>query len=313
MFKRIFQAVLFFTAVVASGLAAAAPVGYVHAVKGAVTLRDAGKQPAPAKAGDMFEQGANFTTGADGEITLKFEDGQVAMLAPNTVFIATTYVYNKAKVADGNIVFNLLRGGLRFVSGVMAETSPAKFAVRTPTATAGVRGSGGVIVVSQDGQTTTAATTKGVVTLSITNAAGQAVTVVITLGQFSTTSPGVPPTPAQAATLMAGTPGLAGVALLVQAMAALPAPPNNPVAVQAVARAIQLAVAALTNPALQAEADTALQQAIIANQQAIADAIAGGAAAGAGGDTGGAAPPVTIINTTAPTTPINIAPAALAI
>ena len=193
MFKQLFKAVLFFAAVVTSGLAVAAPVGYVHDVKGAVTLRDAGKQPAQVKVGDTFEQGANFTTGADGQVTLKFEDGQVAMLSPNTVFIATTYVYNKAKVADGNVVFNLLRGGLRFVSGVMAETNPAKFAVRTPTATAGVRGSGAVINVSQDGQTTTAATTKGVITLSVTNAAGQVTTVVIALGQFSSAAPGVPP------------------------------------------------------------------------------------------------------------------------
>lgn len=308
MFKKIFKAVLFFAAVVTSGLAVAAPVGYVHGVKGAVTLRDAGKQPAQVKVGDTFEQGANFTTGADGQVTLKFEDGQVAMLSPNTVFVATTYVYNKAKVADGNIVFNLLRGGLRFVSGVMAETNPAKFAIRTPTATAGVRGSGAVINVSQDGQTTTAVTTKGVITLSVTNAAGQVTTVVIALGQFSSAAPGVPPTPAQSATLMASTPGLAGVAQLVQALSVLPAPPNNPVAVQAVATAIQLAVAAAadpTNTALQAQAAAALQTAVTENQAAITAAIAGGAAAGAGSDTGGAAPPVTTIDTTVVPAPAN--------
>lgn len=307
MFKKIFKAVLFFAAVITSGLAVATPVGYVHAVKGVVTLRDAGKPPAQAKVGDTFVQGANFTTGADGQVTLKFEDGQIAMLSPNTVFIATTYVYNKAKVADGNIVFNLLRGGLRFVSGVMAETSPAKFAVRTPTATAGVRGSGGVINVSQDGQTTTAVTTKGVITLSVTNAAGQVTTVVIALGQFSTTRPGVPPTAAQAATALSGTPppaGLEGVALLVQALAASSAPPNSPINVQATATAIQLAVAAAAanppNPLLQAQADAALREAVIANQAAIDAAIAGGAAAGAGTDDGGVAPPVTTITNPPP-------------
>ena len=296
MFKQIFKAVLFFAAVVMPGLAAANPVGYVHAIKGVATLRDTGKQPAQVKVGDTFQQGANFTTGADGEVTLKFEDGQIAMLSPNTVFIATTYVYNKAKVADGNVVFNLLRGGLRFVSGVMAETNPAKFAVRTPTATAGVRGSGAVIGVSQDGQTTTAATTKGVITLTTTNAAGVVTTVNLTVGQFSTTTAGQPPTTAQAMAQMTNTPGLAGVALLVQVLASASAPPNNPVNVTAVANAIVAAVAAAadpTNQALQNAAAAALQTAVTENQAAIAAAIAGGAAAGAGTDTGGTAPAVT--------------------
>ncbi len=295
MFKKILQAVVLLTAVVASGLAAAAPVGYVHAVKGTVTLRDAGKQPVQAKVGDMFEQGANFTTGANGEVTMKFEDGQIAMLSPNTVFIATTYQYNKNKVADGNIVFNLLRGGLRFVSGVMAETNPAKFAVRTPTATAGVRGSAGTIIVSQDGQQVTAMTNKGIVTLTVTPPGGGApTTVVLPVGFFVSTQAGqlLQATPTSA--LLNAPPGsaLAGVALLVQVLGAATAPPNNPISVLATANAISLAVRAAADPgnaALQAEANAALVAAIAANQEAIAAAIAGGAAAGAGTDTGGAA------------------------
>jgi len=96
--KKLLSLLLFTTAFAISGLAAAAPVGYVHQLKGTVTLRDAGKQPVEAKAGDTFEQGANFTTAAGAEATLKFEDGQVIVLAPNTQFIATTYVYDQKKV-----------------------------------------------------------------------------------------------------------------------------------------------------------------------------------------------------------------------
>ena len=292
MIKKILQAICFSVAVVASGAAAAAPVGYVHDVKGTVTLRDAGKQPAQAKAGDTFDQGANFTTGANGTVTLKFEDGEIAILSPNTQFIATTYVYNKNKVADGNIVFNLLRGGLRFVSGVMTETNPSKFAVRTPTATAGVRGSAGTIVVSQDGRNVTAVTSKGILTLTV---GGQ--TVVLPVGFVSqSVAGGILSSPVTMAAMIAGqAPGqglLEGVALLIQTLSAVNAPPNNPVSVQATANAISLAVRAAadpTNVALQAEAAAALQTAITENTAAIAAAIAGGAAAGAGTDTGGAA------------------------
>ena len=48
MIKKLLQAVLFAAAFAATGLAAAAPVGYVHEVKGDVTLRDTGKQAAKA-------------------------------------------------------------------------------------------------------------------------------------------------------------------------------------------------------------------------------------------------------------------------
>ena len=290
MIKKILHTICLSIAVIASGAAAAAPVGYVHDIKGAVTLRDAGKQPAQAKAGDTFEQGAAFTTGADGQITLKFEDGQIAILAPNTQFVATTYFYNKNRVSEGNIVFNVLRGGLRFVSGVMIETNPSKFAIRTPTATAGVRGSAGTIVVSQDGQNVTATTSKGLVTMTV---GGQTVT--IPLGSVTSSQAGAQLTnPVPLAALAAGQiPGqtlLVGVALLVQTLSSANAPPNSPVSVQAVANAISLAVQAAAEPnnaALQILANTALQTAITENTVAIAAAITGGAAAGAGTDAGG--------------------------
>lgn len=302
MFKKILQAVLFCATVASSGWSVAAPVGYIHEVKGTVTI--AGKQPPQVKVGDTFEQGANFTTGANGQVTLKFEDGQIAILAPNTNFIATTYVYNKARVADGNIVFNLLRGGLRFVSGVMTETNPAKFAVRTPTATAGVRGSAGTVVVSQDGQRVMASTTRGSLSLTV---GGN--TVVIPINQSSAAVGQQLSNPALTSTILAS-PGAAQallqeVANLVQILGAASAPPNSPVSVQATANAIAAAVAAAADPGnatLAAAAATALNTAITENQAAITAAIAGGAAAGAGTDTGGTvdvlAPPATV-----PTTP----------
>lgn len=100
-------------------------------------------------------------------MTLKFEDGQRAVLAPNSQFVVTTCVFNKTCVADSNILFGLARGGLRFVSGVIAATNSTKFAVRTPTATAGVRGSDGTLMVAADG-VTIATTASGVLILSVT-------------------------------------------------------------------------------------------------------------------------------------------------
>ena len=280
MIKKFLQTICLSIAVIASGAAAGAPVGYIHDVKGAVTLRDAGQQPVEAKVGGTFEQGATFITSANGQVTLKFEDGEVAILGPNSQFIATTYVYNKNKVAEGNIVFNLLRGGLRFTSGVLAGTSPSKFAIRTPTATAGVRGSAGIVIVNQDGTGTMITTTNGILTIQqvVVDAAGNRTNVggaqSVNVGQASTvvrSGPGATPADSIANSLntfSAGGAGTAaggqallqGFAQLMTARGSVNSPPNTPIDVAATALAITTAVALAadpTNAGLQAAAAAA--------------------------------------------------------
>lgn len=272
MFKTL-QSLLFVVAFAASGLAAAVPVGYVHQIKGDVTLREAGKQPVKAKAGDTFEQGANFTTAADSEVTLKFEDGQIIVVAPNAVFIATTYVYDKQKVTNSNVVFNLVRGGMRFISGAIATSDRSKFSIRTQTATIGVRGTVGDVIVGENGQVT-ATTAEGVVTLSV---GGLVVT--INQGQVTTSvAGGAPSAPVPLSQLP---PALAAAVALVRATTGANSPPNaNPVAVAATARAVSTAVAAAqnpNNPALQEAARVASNEAAAANVAAVNTAVASGA------------------------------------
>ena len=270
--KKILQTGLCAAAFAATGLAAAAPVGYVHEVKGNVTLRDAGKAPVKVVAGDTFEQGANFTTGADGIVTLKFEDGQIAALSPNSQFIATTYVYDKKKISDSNVVFNLVRGGLRFVSGAIASTSNNKFAIRTPTATAGVRGTIGDIVIDVGTGATLVVSSQGAVTFT-----SGGVTVSIPAGSqsFSATGGGAPS--GAGATVP---PALAALAAVARTLAVIITPSSSPVAVAAAGVAIKAAAAAAANPgnaALQAAAASAAEAARVATVQALAQAVAAGA------------------------------------
>ena len=221
MFRKLFQIVFSLAAFAALGSALAAPVGYVHEVKGSVTLRDAGKAVAPAKVGDVFEQGATFITGADGQVTIKFEDGQLALLTPNTQFVATTYVFNRTDNTQSNVLFSLARGGLRFVSGLIASKNNEKFAIRTPTATAGVRGTDGTIVL--DAALGMSMTVKdGVVTLTV---GGQ--TVVVNAGQVTFVPVGgTPSAPVALASLPAAQRNaLAVLVNLMQAIGNSPIPP----------------------------------------------------------------------------------------
>jgi uncharacterized cupin superfamily protein len=167
-----------------AGSAWAVETGYVHAISGEVTITRAGMAPVRAKLGDLFEEGTSFATGADGKAVLKFADGQVVSLSPRTQFAVTSYVYDKNNAAQGNILFSLARGGMRFVTGLIGQTNKSRFAIRTPTLTAGVRGTDGIIVVSDDGSTLVTVL-DGVVT--ITTSAG---TVVINKDSYAFYPPG---------------------------------------------------------------------------------------------------------------------------
>jgi uncharacterized cupin superfamily protein len=220
----------------------AAPSGYVHELSGDVTLTDAGKPAVKAKTGDLFEQGAVFVTGADGKATIKFSDGQVVSLGPNAQFGVTTYNYNTANVADSNIVFNLVRGGMRFVTGLIGQTNNSRFAVRTPTLTAGVRGTDGQVVIAADGSTLVSVTS-GVVTM--TSPSG---TVVVNAGNFTFYPPGATTPTASNVPVSSLPPAAAALAnsLVALANAAVPAP--NPVSVTQEAQKVIDAAATQSAP-----------------------------------------------------------------
>lgn len=146
-----------------SGAAFAAAGTFVE-VTGDVTMTPAGKGPLKVKTGDAFESGAHIVTGKQGKTVLKMDDGEIISLSVATDFTVANYAYNPAAPADGSVVLNLARGGLRFITGLIGKANPSKFALRTPTTTIGIRGSGGTLIVKDGTQTTT--DDEGVITVT---------------------------------------------------------------------------------------------------------------------------------------------------
>jgi len=73
---------------------------------------------------------------------IKFVDGGEVVLRPDTVFKVDAYSYQPV-AAPGhpdNVAFNLVKGGLRSVTGLLGKRSPDAFKMTTPTATIGIRG-----------------------------------------------------------------------------------------------------------------------------------------------------------------------------
>lgn len=77
--------------------------------------------------------GASVVTGKDVRATLAFDDGQVVLLGPNTVFKLVDYRYERGNASQGHVVMDLRKGSARVVVGAIGR-APSGFHLRTPQA-----------------------------------------------------------------------------------------------------------------------------------------------------------------------------------
>jgi hypothetical protein len=162
--------------------------------------------------------GSTISTEANSYAVLKFEDGTVILLKQNTAFQVQAYSFNPKAPENANAVFSLVRGGLRFVSGLITSRNRDAVRVATPMVTIGIRGTeftaeltNPLFVGVQVGA------------VGLTNAGG---TLVVSAGQFASVA-----TAAQAGTLIPATQLPAGILQFPK----VALPPANPVAVSSTA------------------------------------------------------------------------------
>jgi hypothetical protein len=106
----------------------------------------------PAGRGTEVDTGDVVRTN-DGRVQMRMTDGAFISLQPNTEFGIKDYRF--AGKADGseNALYSLLKGAMRTVTGLIGRTNRNRYQVATPTATVGIRGTGGLIQVLNDGAT----------------------------------------------------------------------------------------------------------------------------------------------------------------
>jgi hypothetical protein len=90
--------------------------------------------------GQTLPNNATITTGPQSYAVLKFEDGTAVLLKENTSFQVQNYTYNSKAPENSNAIFNLVRGGLRMVTGLVTSRNRDALKVGTPLATIGIRG-----------------------------------------------------------------------------------------------------------------------------------------------------------------------------
>ena len=233
--------------------AAPEAIGTLTEARGRVELNGT-----PATTGAELRLGMRVVTGTDSQATLKFLDGQTIHLDPESVFWIKNYRYTKDKPKDNRSTTELLKGGMRFISGAMSKESPKAIRVDTPVATIGIRGTeftvnldnglylhviSGAVTVTAAGQTVTAI-------------AGQVVTV-DKAGNPPTLGPAPLPTgsAAPSATATTATTGGTPAATSVTAKAAATTPGISSTAAAATAAAVAGGAAALIHHANQDDPD----------------------------------------------------------
>jgi len=116
---------------------AAETAGTVVAFKGDVQAVGAGGVSRELAKADVVNVGDTVRTGAGGYVVIEFVDGAKATLRPDSELKIDRYAYGTD--SDG-AVMSLVKGGLRAITGGIAQERPESYKVETSVATLGVRG-----------------------------------------------------------------------------------------------------------------------------------------------------------------------------
>ena len=122
-----------------SSLSWAQVAGEVKFLRGVGFAETPGQLPRALGRGQTLNEGDRLTT-ADGSMAIiALKDGTSMTLRPNTEMIVQKYQFNNVASED-SMVMQLLRGGFRAVTGLIAKGSANAAKIQTATATIGIRG-----------------------------------------------------------------------------------------------------------------------------------------------------------------------------
>jgi hypothetical protein len=136
---------------VAAAARAEGPAGSVAALEGNAEVLHPGAAWTPLGVGDPVKVGDQLRTQADAKLKVVFQDDSVLTVGPASTLAVTEQTVGAAPVSS----FSLLVGSLRALVTERYAKPGARFEVETPTAIAGVRGTGFIAQYDPTGEETT--------------------------------------------------------------------------------------------------------------------------------------------------------------
>ena len=123
----------------------------ISALQGRITILRHGDSLSP-KANDPIEVGDHVTVGALGWVMLKLSDGGSFTLRQGADFSFDGYHFSGRQVQPEDSVFvSLFKGSMRAITGLIGQTNHRNYAIKTPAATIGVRGTDHNVVIVGEG------------------------------------------------------------------------------------------------------------------------------------------------------------------
>jgi len=121
--------------------------GMVVASRGDVSVISGG-ETRPLRQGDFIYEHDQIIAGDRSFAVLQFADGAKLSLRPDSSLIIEQYHY--ASGGEDMATLSLASGGLRVVSGAIANSEPGNYRIRTPLALMGVQGAEGSLTLCGD-------------------------------------------------------------------------------------------------------------------------------------------------------------------
>ena len=130
---------------------AAGPVGQVTHLSGTLTAKRADGSVKLFSVKSEVQEGDTLSTEQDTYARVKFADGGEVVLRPGSQLKVAAYAFDQAKPESDNIVLNMLKGGLRAVTGLVGKRNRDAVSFATTTATIGIRGTNfGALICQND-------------------------------------------------------------------------------------------------------------------------------------------------------------------
>ena len=122
---------------------AADSVGTLKFARGVVSIESSSGEKRKAVKGGNLMQGELVETGPAGIAVIQLNDDSRMTLRPNSAFRVNQLNMDgdsNDSSSQQSAVLNLLRGGLRLITGLIGKVNPAGYRLSTPVATIGIRG-----------------------------------------------------------------------------------------------------------------------------------------------------------------------------
>lgn len=132
-------------------VAAVDPAGRVLLATGDVSALRAGRV-VKLERGSIIEPGDQLRTGAGAHLQVRMTDEGIVALRANSTLSIDDYRYQGRTDGSENVVFRLLKGGFRTVTGLIGRVNKSAYQVNTGVATIGIRGTAFALALCDGGE-----------------------------------------------------------------------------------------------------------------------------------------------------------------